>query len=81
MEEMYLVKAAAIIGAAFAISIGCIAPAYAQGLIGAEACKNVGKYPESSNKIVTTMMIALGIVESSAVYALIISILLIFLFR
>jgi F-type H+-transporting ATPase subunit c len=80
MEEMYLVKAAAIIGAAFAISIGCIAPAYAQGLIGAEACKNIGKYPESSNKITTTMMIALGVVESSAVYCLMIAATLLFMF-
>lgn len=74
-----IVKAAALLGSAFVMGIGCISPAYGQGLIGAEACKNIGKYPQSSKDIRTTMLLAMGIVESSAVYALLIAILLLFL--
>jgi len=76
--DITLVKAAAYIGAAFAIGIGTIGPAFGQGMIGSKACENMGKYPESANKIRTTMLLAMGIIESSAIYALIISILLIF---
>ena len=79
MEGPVMVKAAAFLGAAIAMGIGSIAPAYGQGLIGAKACENIGKYPESADKIRMTMMIAMGIVESCAVYALLISLLLIFL--
>ena len=76
--DITLVKAAAYIGAAFAIGIGTIGPAFGQGMIGSKACENMGKYPESASKIRTTMLLAMGIIESSAIYALIISILLIF---
>jgi F-type H+-transporting ATPase subunit c len=78
MEGPALVKAAAFIGAAIAMGVGSIAPAYGQGLIGAKACETIGKYPESADKVRMAMMIAMGIVESSAVYALLIALLLIF---
>ena len=40
-------KAAAALGAAFAIGIGTIGPALAQGMVGSKACENIGKYPEA----------------------------------
>lgn len=77
MQEMEIAKAAAFIGAALAMGIGAISPAYAQGLIGANACKYIGKYPESADKIRTAMVLSISIIESSAVYALLIALLLI----
>lgn len=77
MQEMEIAKAAAFIGAALAMGIGGLSPAYGQGLIGAQACKSIGKYPESADKIRGAMLIALGIVESTAVYAFLIALLLI----
>lgn len=78
MENAEIVKAAAFIGAAIAMGIGSLSPAYGQGLIGAKACESIGKYPESAGKIRMAMMMSMGIVESSAVYALLIALLLIF---
>ena len=66
-------KAAAFLGAAIAMGVGAIGPALGQGLIGMKACENIGKYPESAGSIRTTMMIAMGLVETSAIYALMIS--------
>lgn len=76
MEGIYLVKSAAFIGAAFAIAIGCIAPALGQALIASKACEKLGEFPESSKQIQTTAYLTMAIVESSAVYALLIAILL-----
>ena len=73
MDGIYMVQAAACFSAAFAIALGSFAPAYSQGLIGAKACESIGKYPESSNNIRMTMIFAMAIVESSAVYALLIA--------
>ena len=73
MEGIFYIKAAAFIGSAITMGIGCVGPALGQGLIGMKACENIGKYPESADKIRTTMIIALSIVESSAVYCVIIS--------
>lgn len=81
MDGVFYAKAAACIGAALAMGIGTIGPALGQGMIGKKACESIGKYPESAQKIRTAMMLALALVESSAVYALIVALLLIFLNR
>lgn len=77
MEGVFYAKAAAFLGAAIAMGIGAIGPALGQGFIGTEACKSVGKYPESADKVRMTMMIAMAIVESSAIYAFLVALLLI----
>jgi len=73
MDGIFYAKAAAFIGAAITMGFGSLGPAIGQGLIGMKACENIGKYPESANKIRTAMVLSLAIVESSAVYCLIIS--------
>lgn len=80
-EGIFIAKAAASIGAAIAMGVGAIGPALGQGFVGGKACENIGKYPEGANKIRTTMMIAMGLVETSAIYAFIVAILLIFMNR
>jgi len=74
MEEMVYVKVAQCIGAAITMSLGTIGPALGQGQIGQKACENIGKFPESAGNIRTTMMIAMGLLESLAVYAFLIAI-------
>jgi len=73
MEGLEYAKAAAFLGAAIAMGVGAIGPALGQGLIGMKACENIGKYPESAGKIRTTMMIAMGLVETSAIYCLMVA--------
>jgi len=78
MDGAFIVKAAAYIGAALAMGLGSIGPALGQGIIGMKSCENIGKYPENTDKIRTNMLIAMGLTETSAIYALIIALLLIF---
>jgi F-type H+-transporting ATPase subunit c len=73
MEGIFYVKAAAFLGAAIAMGFGSLGPALGQGMIGMKACESIGKYPESAGKIRTTMMIAMGLVETAAIYALLIA--------
>lgn len=73
MEGVFYVKAAAFLGAAITMGIGTIGPALGQGFIGMKACESIGKYPESSGKVRTAMMISMGLVETEAIYALIIA--------
>ncbi len=70
-------QAAAFLGAAIAMGVGSIGPALGQGIIGKKACEGVGKYPESYTKIRMTMIIAMALVETAAIYAFIIAIMLI----
>ena len=73
MDGLFYAKAAAFLGAAITMGFGSLGPALGQGIIAMKACENIGKYPESANKIRQTMMMALIIVESSAIYCLLIS--------
>jgi len=79
MEEMYA-QAAAYIGAALAMGIGSVGPALGQGLIGMKACENIGKHPESAGSIRMTMMVAMGMVETSSIFCFIVALVLLFRF-
>ena len=72
-----MAKAAAAIGAAIVMGIGTFGPALGQGFIGGKAFENIGKYPESAGKIQTTMMMSMSLVETSAIFAFLIAIMLI----
>lgn len=74
MEGIFYVKAAAFLSAAITMGLGTIGPSLGQGLIGMKACENIGKYPESYGKIRTSMIISMSMVETEAIYALIISV-------
>ncbi|PPE06575.1 ATP synthase F0 subunit C [Mesoplasma corruscae] len=65
------------LGAGVAI-MGVIGAGIGQGAIGQGACMAIGRNPEMAPKITSTMIIACGIAESGAIYALVIAILLIF---
>lgn len=73
------VKAIAYLSSAFAIGIGVLGPSIGQGLIAMKGCETIGKYPESANKVRTTMFLAMTLVETGAIYVLIISLVLVFL--
>ena len=69
-------QAAAFLGAAIVMGVGSIGPAIGQGMIGKSACDAVGRNPESYTKVRMMLIIAMSMVETSAIYALIIGILL-----
>jgi len=70
-------QAAAFVGAAIVMGVGSIGPALGQGLIGKSACDAVGKNPESYTKVRMMLIIAMGMVETSAIYAFIIALMLV----
>lgn len=71
-------QAAALFGAAFVMGVGSIGPAIGQGMIGKAGCEAISRNPEMSSKIRMTMIIAMSIVETSALYAFGIAVLLVF---
>ncbi len=77
MEEFVsYVKIAALLGAAFAVAIGTMGPALSQGLVGAKACENVAKYPESSSKLFPILITSMAIIETCSLASVGVSILL-----
>lgn len=75
--EVYA-KAAAFLGAAIAMGLGGLGPALGQGLVGMKACENIGKYSKNAAQIRATMFLSMVMIETSAIYALVIALFLIF---
>lgn len=79
IDGIFYAKAAACMGAALAIGLGVLGPALGQGGIGMKACENIGKYPESANKIRQAMFTSMGIIETLAIYVLLVSCFLLYI--
>lgn len=69
---------AAMLGSALAIGIGCIGPVYGAGYCGGEACKSIGRMPRHANTIMGNMLIGQALAQTSAIFALLISLLLLY---
>lgn len=66
------------IAAAFCMGVGSIAPALGEGHIAAKAMEAIGRNPESANKVTAPMFVAMAICESTGIYALLISFIILF---
>ncbi len=66
MENVMLAKA-------LAIGIGALGPGIGVGLIGAKAVEAIGRNPEASGKVMSTMILAIAFAEAIAIYALVIA--------
>ncbi|MDX1292527.1 MAG: F0F1 ATP synthase subunit C [Hyphomonas sp.] len=69
---------ASIISAAFAVSFGAIGPAVAEGRAVAAAMDAIARQPESANTISRTLFVGLAMIETTAIYCLVVALLLLF---
>jgi F-type H+-transporting ATPase subunit c len=71
-------KLASILGAALAVSFGAIGPALAEGRAVAAAMDAIARQPEASATISRTLFVGLAMIETMAIYCLVIALLLLF---
>ena len=69
------VKLISIAAAAFAVSIGSIGPALAEGRSVAAAMDAIARQPEAAGTISRTLFVGLAMIETMAIYALVIALL------
>ncbi|MGD2165094.1 MAG: ATP synthase F0 subunit C [Anaerolineae bacterium] len=58
---------------AFTIMLGVIFPAFAIGWIGSKAMEAIGRNPEASGGILTSMILVTAFAEAIAIYALVVA--------
>ena len=75
---MNWIHLASILGAALAISVGAIAPAIAQGRAVCTALEAIARQPEESGTITRTLFVGLALIETFAIYCLVVALLLLF---
>ena len=72
------VEAAKFLAAGIAAGVGVVGSAIGEGLLAAKAMEAMGRNPEAGDTIFTRMIVAMAITESSAIYAVVIALILLF---
>lgn len=73
-----LIQIVSIVSAALAVGLGAIGPAMAEGRAVAAALEAIARQPESAGTISRTLFVGLAMIETMAIYCLVIALLLLF---
>ncbi len=68
------------IGAGMAIGLGAVGPALAIGMLVAKAMEALGRNPEAQPVIQTNMILGIAFAEAIAIYALVVAVMIGFVF-
>ena len=78
MDSMTIIAVASIITAGITIGIGVLGPALGEGRAVATALTALAQQPDASATITRTLFVGLAMIESTAIYAFVVSMILIF---
>ena len=78
MDSITYIGMTSIIVAGFSTSIGCMMPAVAEGKAVATALTSLAQQPDASATITRTLFVGLAMIESTAIYCFVVSMILIF---
>lgn len=71
-------ESAKVIAASIAVGLGAIGPAIGEGIIAGRALEAIGRNPEAGNKITPLIFATMAVAESTAIYALVVALLILF---
>ena len=78
MDSITYVAVISIIMAGFTTGIGCMFPALSEGKAVASALQSVAQQPDAGPTITRTLFVGLAMIESTAIYCFVVSMILIF---
>jgi F-type H+-transporting ATPase subunit c len=78
MDALTVIGAASIISAGITIGVGAIGPALGEGRVAAAALAAIAQQPDEANTITRTLFISLAMIESTAIYCFVVSMILFF---
>ena len=78
MDNSTIVAVVSIIIAGISTSFGAIGPALAEGRAVSTALTSLAQQPDASGTITRTLFVGLAMIESTAIYCLVVSMILIF---
>ncbi len=78
MDSMTLIAITSIITAGVTIAVGSIGPALGEGRAVATALSALAQQPDAAPTITRTLFVGLAMIESVAIYCLVISMILLF---
>ncbi len=78
MDNISVIAITSIITAGLTTGVGCMFPAIAEGKAVATALSALAQQPDASPTITRTLFVGLAMIESTAIYCFVVSMILIF---
>lgn len=78
MNDSMLIAAVSIIVAGMTITIGSIGPALGEAKAVAQALSSIAQQPDEANTITRTLFVGLAMIESTAIYCFVVTMILLF---
>ena len=79
-DNEFTASSAKFMAAGIAMGLGALGPAIGIGLLGGKAMEALGRNPEAAGAIQTNMILAIAFAEAIGIYALVVAILIGFVF-
>jgi len=73
-------EAVKLLAAGICMGLGAIGSGIGEGYVGGQALEAMARNPQMSDKIFTNMIVAIALAESTAIYSLVISLIILFVF-
>lgn len=78
MDSTSIIAAVSIFTAGLTIAVGSIGPALGEARTAAQALSAIAQQPDEGNRITRTLFVSLAMIESTAIYCFVVSMILIF---
>ena len=78
MTGIDLIGIASVLAAGLCIGLGAIGSAIGEGMAAAAALRSIAQQPDHTTTITRTLFVSMAMIESTAIYAFVISMILIF---
>jgi len=78
MENISLIGMLSIFTAGLTIAIGSLGPALGEGRAVAQALQSIAQQPDEAGTITRTLFVGLAMIESTAIYCFVVTMILIF---
>ena len=78
MDAITLIGAMSVLTAGLCVAIGGIGPGFGEGNAAASALKAIAQQPDEASTITRTLFVAMAMVESTAIYAFVVTVLIMY---
>jgi F-type H+-transporting ATPase subunit c len=78
MSDLSLIGIVSVFTAGLTIAIGSIGPALGEGRAVAQALSSIAQQPDEANTITRTLFVGLAMIESTAIYCFVVTMILLF---
>lgn len=78
MDAQSAIGIASIVTAGITMAIGSIAPAIGEGNAVSQALRSIAQQPDEANTISRTLFVGLAMIESTAIYCFVVTMILLF---